>query len=185
MPKPGEKNAPFFDPSKLEELLQFFERIKDWFSEENISNDDDKKQHIVRYLDPDSEVQWKALPKFTVGAFQVFKDKVMAAYPQVEEVTKGSISALKRKIKQVSPIATDKHNDLGLLIRIMTAEIVKLKKITPPIHTNRELVDFFLGRLTMDFASRVVQKLVMHHVVQATVAAIQRAWNPEDTVCTT
>ena len=125
-------------------------------------------------------MQWKALSKFTVGTFQAFKDEVMAAYPQVEEVTKESVSMLKRKIKQVSPIATDEHNDLGLLIRIMTTEIVKLKKITLPIHTNRELVNLFLGRLTTDFASRVAQKLTMHHVVQATVAAMQGARNLED-----
>ena len=95
-------------------------------------------------------------------------------------MTKGSVSALKRKIKQVGPIAADERDNLGLLIRIMTAEIVKLKKITPPIHTNRELVDLFLDRLTTDFASRVAQKLVMHHVVQATAAATQGARNPED-----
>jgi hypothetical protein len=180
MPKPGEKNAPSFDPSKPEELSRFFERIEDWFSDENISDDDDKKRRIVRYLDPDSEAQWKALPKFTAGTFQEFKDEVMAAYPQAEEVTKGSVSALKRKIKQVGPVAADERDDLGLLIRIMTAEIVKLKKITPPIHTNRELVDLFLGRLTTDFASRVAQKLAMHRVVQATAAATQGARNPED-----
>ena len=180
MLKFSEKNAPSFDLSKLEELLQFFECIKDWFSDENISDNDDKKQCIVRYLDPDSEAQWKVLPKFTAEIFQVFKDKVMAAYPQAEEVTKGSVSALKRKIKQVSPVAADERDDLGLLIRIMAAEIVKFKKITLPIHTNRELVDLFLGRLTMDFASRVVQKLVMHCVVQAIAAATQGARNPED-----
>ena len=62
MPKPSEKNAPSFDLSKPEELSQFFKRIEDWFSDENISDDDDKKRRIVRYLDLDSEVQWKALP---------------------------------------------------------------------------------------------------------------------------
>ena len=180
MPKPSEKNAPSFDPSKPEELSRFFEHIEDWFSDENISDDDDKKQRIVRYLDQDSEVQWKALPKFTAGTFQVFKDKVMAVYPQVEKVTKGFVSALKRKIKQVGSVAVDERDDLGLLIRIMTAEIVKLEKITPPIHTNRELVDLFLGRLTTDFASIVMQKLMMHYVVQAIAAVMQRARNPED-----
>ena len=98
MLKPSEKNAPSFDLSKPEELSRFFERIEDWFSDKNISDDDDKKRHIVRYLDPDSEVQWKVLPEFTVGTFQEFKDEVMAVYPQVEEVMKGSVSALKRKI---------------------------------------------------------------------------------------
>src|SRR5579863_8575917 len=43
----------------------------------------------------------------------------------------------------------------------MTAEIAKLEEIRPPIHTNRELVELFLARLTPDFASRVANKLTM------------------------
>ena len=82
MPKPSEKNAPSFDPSKPEDFSRFFKYIEDWFSDKNISDDDDKKWRIVRYLDPDSEVQWKVLPKFTAGTFQAFKDEVMAAYPK-------------------------------------------------------------------------------------------------------
>ncbi len=46
----------------------------------------------------------------------------------------------------------------------MTAEVAKLKKITPLIHTNRELVDIFLGRLTQDFAANIAAKLSVHRL---------------------
>ena len=49
----------------------------------------------------------------------------------------------------------------------MTAEVLKLKKISPPIHTNRELVELFLRRLTPDFAARVAHKLSVHRLVSA------------------
>jgi hypothetical protein len=181
MPKPGEKNAPSFDPEKPEELGRFFDRMEDWFADEGITDDDDKKRRIVKYLDADSEIQWKALPKFLSGTFDEFKAEAMSSYPAAEEVMKGSVAALKRKIKRIGPIATDERDDLLSLIRIMTAEVMKLKKIAPPIHTNRELVDLFLSRLMPEFASRVASKLSVHRLidtVQQNNAQAQR--NPED-----
>ena len=165
MPKPGEKNAPTFDTEKPEELGRFFERIEDWFAEEDIKDDADKKRRIVKYLDPEPEMQWKALPTFSSGTFEEFKAQVMASYPKAEEVMRGSVSALMRKISQMGPIAADERDELLALIRVMTAEILKLEKISPPIHTNRELVELFLKRLTPDFAARVANKLSVHRLV--------------------
>ena len=165
MPKPGEKNAPTFDQERPEELGRFFERIEDWFADEGIQNDADKKRRIVKYLDPDSETQWKAVAQFSDGTFVDFKKAVMASYPRAEEVMKGSVSALKKKIKKIGPVAVDERDELLNLVRTMTAEVLKLKKILPPIHTNRELVDLFLGRLNPDFASRVANKLSVHRLM--------------------
>ena len=179
MPKPGEKNAPVFDPEKPEELGRFFERIEDWYADKGIRDDVDKKRRIVKYLDTDSESQWKALTEFSQGDFENFKKAVMAAYPRAEDVMKGSVSALKKKIKKIGPVEVDERDDLLRLIRIMTAEVLKLKKIQPPIHTNRELVDLFLEGLTPRFANRVAQKLSVHRVIGAQVPN-QEARNTED-----
>ena len=165
MPKPGEKNAPTFDVEKPEELGRFFERMDDWFADEGINDDRDKKRRIVRYLDPDSELQWKALSKFIEGTFEEFRCQVMESYPQAEEVMKGSVAALKRKIARIGPVAADDRDELLRIIRIMTAEVLKLKKIQPPIHTNRELVELFLSRLDGDFAARVANKLSVHRLL--------------------
>lgn len=181
MPKPGEKNAPMFDPDKPEELGRFFDRIEDWFRDDEIVGDLEKKRRIVRYLDADSEIQWKAFSKFAAGTYEEFKTQVMSSYPAAEEVMKGSVAALKRKIKKIGPVATDERDELLSLVRIMTAEVMKLKNITPPIHTNRELVELFLGRLTADFASRVAGKLSMHRLFEQApqnIGAVVR--NPED-----
>lgn len=181
MPKPGEKNAPSFDTEKPEELGRFFDRVEDWFQEEEIDDDEEKKKKIVRYLDADSEVQWKAFTKFATGTFEEFKAQVMASYPAAEEVMKGSVAALKRKIKRIGPVTTDDRDELLSLIRIMTAEVMKLKRITPPIHTNRELVELFLNRLTPEFANRVAGKLSMQRLLNKTTVnagAVPR--NPED-----
>lgn len=167
MPKPGEKNAPAFDTDKPEELGRFFERMEDWFEDEGIDDDMDRKRRIVRYLDPDSEIQWKALSKFEDGTFAEFKAQVMAAYPKAEEINKGSVTALKKRIRKLNQVAADDRDELLNLIRVMTAEVKKLKVIQPPIHTNRELVELFLERLLPDFAARVANKLSVHRLLTA------------------
>jgi hypothetical protein len=97
MPKPGEKNAPTFDPEKPEELGRFFERMEDWFADEYIVDDTDKKKRIVRYLDPDSESQWKALSKFDTGTFAEFQDQVMVSLSKSGGDQKGFRNRTKKK----------------------------------------------------------------------------------------
>jgi hypothetical protein len=167
MPKPGQKNAPAFDTDKPEELGRFFERVEDWFEDEGIVSDVEKKKRIVRYLDPDSETQWKALSKFEDGTYAEFKAQVMKSYPAAEDVMKGSVAALKRKIKRIGPVEADDRDELLSLIRVMKAEVSKLKRINPLIHTNRELVELFLSRLSVDFAGRVAGKLSVKNLVRS------------------
>jgi hypothetical protein len=121
------------------------------------------------------------LSTFAAGTYDEFKNQVMSSYPAAEEVMKGSVTALKRKIKKIGPVQPDDRDELLSLIRIMTAEIMKLKKITPPIHTNRELVELFLSRLDQEFAARVANKLSVHRLINANIPVGQgQARNPED-----
>jgi len=179
MPKPGVKNAPSFDPEKPEELSRFFERMEDWFEEDGLV-DQDKKKTIVKYLDADSETQWKALSKFRDGTYIEFKAQVMRSYPKAEEVMKGSMTVLRRKLKKHGPIASDEIDELLALIRMMNAEVAKLKEIRPPIHTNRELVELFLARLVPEFAARIAQKLSVQRLIGEARAGNEQERNPED-----
>jgi hypothetical protein len=180
MPKPGEKNAPVFDPERPEELGRFFERVEDWFIDCDIEENRERKRRIVHYLDPDSEIQWKALSMFEDGTYNEFKAQVMQAYPAAEDVMKGSVTALKRKIKKIGPVEADDRNELLTLVRVITAEVMKLKRITPPIHTNRELVDLFLSRLSQDFAGRVAGKLSVRSLVSKDKGPEEYVRNTED-----
>jgi len=161
MPQPGTKNAPFFDKEKPEELHRFFERMEDWFAEDGVTDDAELKKKLVRYTDVDTEQQWKAFDAFTTGVFGEFKKAILASYPKARELTKGSVETLKKKVKGLGPISTSDRDELQELIRIMRTETGKLEKITPPIHTNRELVDIFRGRLDNAFKTMLGMKLIM------------------------
>jgi len=174
MPQPGERDAPKFELDKSHELLRFFECMDDWFSEEGIQGNTKRKKRLVRYTDVETERQWKALPEFTAGTYEALKAKLLMLYPKAEELGQGSVDNLKKKMQGIGEIGVNDRDTLLALIRIVTAKLSKLKDIchiSLPIHTNRELVEMFLGCLSKRFAASVAQKLSIHQV-SATVAAV-------------
>jgi len=108
------------------------------------------------------ERQWKALPEFSAGIYEALKEKLLTLYPKAEELGRGSVDNLKKKMRGIGEIGVNDRDVLLSLIRIITAELSKLKNISPPIHTNRELVEMFLGCLSRKFAASVAQKLSIH-----------------------
>ncbi len=46
MPQSGKKNTPFFDVEKPQDLSCFFERMENWFAEENIETEN-KRQSVI------------------------------------------------------------------------------------------------------------------------------------------
>ena len=165
-PRPGEEKAPTFDPDRPEGLGRFFELMEDLFADAGLVDGIDKKRNIVKYLDPESENQWRALSMFWNGTFEDFKSQVMASYPKAEEFMKGSITALKRKIQELGNVLLKDRNKLMTLVRIVNTEIWKLNRIIPPIHSNKELVELFLNGLAIDFANQVAMKLSMQRLIK-------------------
>jgi len=162
MPQPGEKNAPEFDVDKPQKLHRFFERMDDWFTIDIIVRDAEKKRRLICYTDVDTEQHWKAMPEFVSGTYDEFKEAILASYPKAVEVNRGSVEALKKKVRNLGMIDVSEKDLLLSLVRIMTAKVAKLKKLNPPIHTNRELVEIFLKCLTKGFAAKVAHKLSIH-----------------------
>ena len=159
--------------------------MDDWFSEEGIQGDAERKKRLVCYTDIETERQWKALTEFSTGTYEALKDKLLSLYPRVEELGRGSMDNLRKKMRGIGEIEVTDKKALLSLIRVITAELSKLKDIVPPIHTNRELVEMFLGCLSKKFAASMAQKLSIH-CVSATVANLgSQGWqvpqrNPED-----
>jgi hypothetical protein len=115
MPQPGEKNAPFFDIERPQELNRLFKRMEDWFAEENLVADIERKRKTVRYTDVETEDQWKALSTFDTGTFEQFKEQVIACYPRAVDVAKGSVAGLKKKIKQTGLVSAEDRDELLFL----------------------------------------------------------------------
>jgi hypothetical protein len=83
MPARGERAAPTFDPTKPRELPRFFDELEYLFGRSNMTNNDEKKRQLLRYIDFDTEQIWKTFPEFKNPAqtYEEFKAAILTHYP--------------------------------------------------------------------------------------------------------
>ena len=85
MPFKGERIAPTFDESNPRTLTRFFRNLEDCFARAAVASDRAKKDHAVRYVEPDVEDIWSALGHFDNGTYAEWKAEVVALYPGASE----------------------------------------------------------------------------------------------------
>jgi len=83
MPARGEHTAPAFDTAKPRELSRFFAELEYLFKRADLESDSEKKEHILRYVDFETEQIWKTFPEYTndTQTYQQFKDAILIHYP--------------------------------------------------------------------------------------------------------
>jgi hypothetical protein len=64
MPMRNEHAAPTFDSSKPRELSQYFEDLEQLMKRTSISDQQDMKKQVLRYVDFSTEQIWKTFPEF-------------------------------------------------------------------------------------------------------------------------
>jgi hypothetical protein len=83
MPMHNERAAPTFDSSKPRELSRYFEDIEQLMKRATISDQQDMKKQVLRYVDFSTEQIWKTFPEFLDDnkTYQDFKDAILVHYP--------------------------------------------------------------------------------------------------------
>ena len=83
MPARGEHTAPAFDTAKPRELSRFFAELEYLFKCADLDSDSDKKEHVLRYVNFETEQIWKTFPEYTnaTQTYQQFKDAILIHYP--------------------------------------------------------------------------------------------------------
>lgn len=83
MPARGEHAAPTFDRTKPRELIRFFEELEYLFVRAELTQEADKKKHVLRYVDFEVEQIWKSFAEYTdqTKTYQDFKDAILVHYP--------------------------------------------------------------------------------------------------------
>lgn len=187
LPLPHERNAPSFDEKKPQELLRFLDTIELYFRRDGVTDDDEKKNTVVRYTEPHIEAEWKSLPSFSGGTWAEFKDELVQEYPDAADLKRGSMRALEKNLKAIGKVDTDDIDLLNKLRRVFRVGVDKLNKLaranaqgqaTNVFYTNKELVDLFLDCLTSTFVKRVETRL---DIFNGTLTKAQKnARIPED-----
>jgi hypothetical protein len=82
MPPRGHSTAPSFDPTAPRELRRYFADVELLLSNCGITDDQEKKQHSVRYLPVDTADLWEEIPQFAAPTtYDIYKKAIFDLYP--------------------------------------------------------------------------------------------------------
>ncbi|KAK0222785.1 hypothetical protein EDD85DRAFT_796301 [Armillaria nabsnona] len=142
MPRPASRDVPKFDSEEPENLHHFLGQMEDLFSDYSITDDDEKKKKLVRYMDAHTEEEWQALEEYDSGTFAEFKDTILKNYPEAADVETGTWERLTCISRKFSNLGADECELYLKFKRRFLTEAKKLQK-PPALVMNRELVEKF------------------------------------------
>ena len=131
--------------------------MKDLWRDVNINDDEEKKAFLGKYADQESEEEWKAFENYPKGnSWNDFKEELVANYSEAAE--RSTLARIKQVCREMKGI---KLGDLGALYAFRRAFMAEARKLRqPPVAmANRELVELFIGALSPQFATAVIQFL--------------------------
>lgn len=145
--------------------------MEDLYKDCKITDEEEKKELILRYIDVDSEDEWKYFESFKNGTWDEFKDEIVENYPDASNAAGGTLVRLEKIIKQAKEIQQTQCSEFLAFKRKFTVEANKLL-IPPACISNRELVQKFLGCLSFEFHREIISHLAMRQSLAAQTAAL-------------
>ena len=115
MPACGDRGSPQFDPERPCELCHFFEDLKFHFARSQVVDEEEMKQHALRFIDCDTVELWEILPEFADAAasYQKFVDTVYKFYPGSDAERRWSIGDMEKLVGDASRVGISSLADLG------------------------------------------------------------------------
>lgn len=159
MPIPGSRDAPKFSSTKPKELRRFITQLEDLWKEAEVTEGREKKQSLGKYADQDTEEEWKALETFDDGySWAEFKKELLDNYPEASAAERGTPARIRQIVREADKIELGDTAKLYTYRRAFLAEAKKLQK-SPAVMSNRELVELFMGGLSMSMGQAILQYL--------------------------
>ncbi|PFH51058.1 hypothetical protein AMATHDRAFT_143568 [Amanita thiersii Skay4041] len=150
MPAPEAKDAPKFSSEKPETLRRYLTRMEELFNLHKVVDERQKKKHLGRYANAQTEEEWHTLRSFATGSYEDFRKEIIENYPAAATTEGGSLSTLKRICRKYEGLEEEDIDKVMALRRAFLMEATKLSK-TPVLASNRELVQYFLETLDRHF----------------------------------
>ena len=133
--------------------------MEDLWADAGIEDDDKKKVSIGKYADYESEEEWAAFTTYGTGySWEEFKRELFENYPEAAEAQRGTPQRIRQICRDTKEINLGDLQALVSFRRRFMAEAKKLL-ISPAMMSNRELVELFVGRLSMGMGALVLQHL--------------------------
>ena len=156
---PGTRDAPKFSADRPKELRRFIRQLEDLWKEAGIESDAEKKEGLGKYADQESEEEWKALDTYKREySWEDFKKEILENYPEASAAERGTPARIRQIVREADGIEMGDTPKLYAYRRAFLAEANKLKQ-PPAVMSNRELVELFVGGLSLNFGQAVLQYL--------------------------
>ena len=156
---PGTRDAPKFSSSRPRELRRFIRQLEDLWNEAGISEDEAKKEGLGKYADQESEEEWKALDTYGKGhTWEEFKKEILENYPEASAAERGTPARIRQIVREAEGIELGDATKLYAYRRAFLSEANKLRR-PPAVMSNRELVELFMGGLSLTLGQAVLQYL--------------------------
>jgi len=156
---PGTRDAPKFSAARPRELRRFLRQLEDLWRDADITGDRDKKESVGKYADQECEEEWKALETYEDGySWDEFKAELLDNYPEASAAERGTPARIRQIVRDADNIELGDTTKLYAYRRAFLAEAAKLRK-PPAVMSNRELVELFMGGLSMTMGQAVLQYL--------------------------
>lgn len=156
---PSARDAPKFSSKRPHELRRFLRFMEDLWKGAGVIDDDVKKTSIGKYADQDSEEEWAALESYGSGySWEEFKEELLENYPEAAAAERGTPARIKQLCSDTKSIRLGDLPALYAFRRAFLSEAKKLRK-PPAVMANRELVELFVGCLSEQLASALLQYL--------------------------
>ena len=156
---PGSRDAPKFQSARPRELRRFIRQLEDLWKEAGIVKDQEKKESIGKYADQESEEEWSALETYNDGyTWAEFKKELLDNYPEASAAERGTPARIRQIVRDADNLELGDAISLYAYRRAFLAEASKLKK-PPMVMSNRELVELFMGGLSMSMGQAILQHL--------------------------
>src|SRR6267378_8516435 len=82
MPLKGDRTAPTFDPANPHTLPRFLMQVEHLLTRSAIDDQNERKEYLISFVDPDLQDLWEAFPKYTDTnkSFDDLKDALLQSY---------------------------------------------------------------------------------------------------------
>ena len=157
-----------------------------------MESDSEKKESIGKYANQKSKEEWGALKAFNeVYTWDEFKKELLDNYPEASAAERGMPARIWQIVWEADNIKLEDTVKLYSYWRAFLAEANKLMK-PPVVMSNRELVELFMGGLSLTMGQAALQflggsakKKVAEKGKEAKVKDLRRPedWYHLDEVC--
>ena len=167
MPARGERAAPTFDRSKPRELVRFFEELEYLFDRAGLTQEADKKKHVLRYVDFEVEQIWKSFTEYADvnKTYKDFKEAILVHYPDASGDYVYSLRDMDLLIGERQRIGISNTVDLAdyhLKFLAITTWLIEKQQLGT-LEQQRGYLRAFQPRLLGAISNRLQMKKPDHH----------------------